>query len=464
MASESGVDAGPSTAADAVAALEALYADDWAFVLDDSPEFATWLGDHTRDARLDDRSQESFTRRITHVDAMLARLADIEAAPGFHRADMPPSAKLTARLFRDTLETYRGGARARAWLMPLSSLEGPQIDFAQVLDWMPKKTRQDFDNILARMRAFPAQLKQNIELLGIGVAEGRVVPTPSIRGVESQLRGHIDKAPRDSVFFAPFAKLIEGGPDAVEGFTAEEIEAIAAEAEAAVRDGIQASLRELLDFFLETYQPAAASRGDKIGCHDLPDGPAAYAQCLRFHLSTDMSAEEVHAVGLAEVDRIRAAMRAVAEEAGVEIGEGEDAGKAMAARLRADPEQVWESAEALLDGYRALCAKIEAQLPSLFGKMPRTPYEVVPTPAHQAPSAPAAYYYAGVPDGSRPGRFYANTHDLSSRPKYEMEALALHESIPGHHMQISLANEAEGVPPFRANLEDRRYFEAPSRR
>lgn len=448
----------PPTTTGVPAALADLFADEWQWRLADSPEFATWVGERGAaiDTQLDDRSLASFDRRLKHAEDTLAKLDAVVAECGGDAALSAPT-QLHVRFLRDELETYRDGFKFRSFLMPLSSLEGPQIDFAQVVDWTKLEAKADYESLVARMKAFPAQVLQTTELLRTGVSEGRVPPAASIGGVEAQLRGHIDAAPRDTVFFQPFAALETGTGG---GLDAAAVEALQGAAEAAVKDAIQPAFVAFLAFFKDEYEPACAARGERIGCRDLPDGLAHYAQCLRFHTSTTMTAEEIHERGLAEVTRIRAEMDAIAAEVGIT---GEGRGTALAERLRADASQVWGSEEELLEGYRALCKHIESKLPELFTTFPKTPYEVVKTPDHQAKNAPAAYYYAGTTDGSRPGRFYANTHDLAGRPKYEMHSLALHESIPGHHFQISLAQEAPGVPTFRRHMEDRRYFEAPCR-
>jgi uncharacterized protein (DUF885 family) len=182
-----------------------------------------------------------------------------------------------------------------------------------------------------------------------------------------------------------------------------------------------------------------------VAWSDLPDGEAWYAHLVRVYTTTNVTPKEVHELGLSEVARIRDAMAVVEEEAGY-AGRRDE----FLEFLRTDDQFFYSSAAELLRGYRDIAKRVDPELPRLFGTLPRLPYGVSPVPDHEAPSTTTAYYLRGSPTTGRPGMFAANTYDLRSRPKWEMEALTLHEAVPGHHLQISLAAELEGVPPFRA--------------
>jgi uncharacterized protein (DUF885 family) len=191
-----------------------------------------------------------------------------------------------------------------------------------------------------------------------------------------------------------------------------------------------------------TYLPACR---DTIALTELPDGAEWYAERVRAHTTTELTPEEIHETGLAEVRRIAAEMDRVMGSTGF-TGDR----TAFARHLRTDPQFYFESEDDLLAFYRDIAKRVDPGVVRLFSRLPRLPFGIVPVPPEQAPSAPAAYYMPGSLDLGRAGMFYANTHDLSSRPRWNMESICLHEAVPGHHFQIALAQETEGLPPFRA--------------
>jgi len=222
--------------------------------------------------------------------------------------------------------------------------------------------------------------------------------------------------------------------------------------EQGIENCFKGSLRGLLNFIEEFYSERVR---DDPGCKSLRNGVDVYAQCLRFHTTTAKTAQEIHDLGLQEVARIEARFQhEVLDILGFKGTFTEFAGS-----LKKDPTFFYTSEEELLAGYRALVEKITARLPEFFGKLPKMPLEVV-----SKTGGPAAYYFAGTPDGKRPGRFYVNVSRLHERAKYEMPALALHEGVPGHHLQGALALENEELPRFLRYIEDRRYEFCPSRR
>jgi uncharacterized protein (DUF885 family) len=318
-----------------------------------------------------------------------------------------------------------------------------------------------------------------------GMAEGIVAAKCSLEGVADQLSaldvGEVDA----SLFFKPFKNAPSYDDD-------DEREVIN-EARVLITTTISASLKRLAAFTTDEYLPCCR---DNIAATSLPQGGRYYSACLRFHTGTDLSAQQIHDVGISEVRRIWGEMTAVAAEAGYEEGmliDGDDdddnnddiiaavelpasvqgicGGAGTVAQssavhryvreLRNADEQYHKSEEALLDSYRNLSMKIQSRLLTCFplDVMPRIPFAVEATPAHQAPSAPTAYYLGPDGNGERPGTFYANCHDLRSRPKYEMESLCLHEAIPGHHLQMCAQVDNPALEPFRRHIEDRRYFE-----
>ena len=296
-----------------------------------------------------------------------------------------------------------------------------------------------------RLHAFPAQVEGYIGLLRHGLKEKHVASVAMVRKVPEQLA-------------AMLAELDEGKSaintmvaDAVAAASAGIDEGDGAKAVAAFSSGI----RTVLGFFTDEYIPNTRK---EVGCRGLNNGEHVYAHCLKYHTTTSMSAEEIHNEGLAEVSRIEARYQCDVMD---KLGFKGTFAKFVEGCQDASSGHYYSSSEELLDGYRTLCKTISGLLPAYFNRIPAAPLEIV---AKDAETAPAAYYMQGTSDGARPGRFYVNVSNLHQRPRYEMCALALHEAIPGHHHQGSLAIENEAIPSFLRFIEDRRYEFCPARR
>jgi uncharacterized protein (DUF885 family) len=240
--------------------------------------------------------------------------------------------------------------------------------------------------------------------------------------------------PAQSAMLRPFQSFPPGVEPAAQ-------EALKAAAARAYQGAVAPAYRRLLEYLESRYIPAAR---ETIAARDLPDGEAWYAFSVRQMTTTSLAPAEIHRIGLDEVRRIRAEMDGVILKTGFE-GTFQD----FVAFLRTDARFFFERAEDLLVAYRDICKRVDPELPKLFATLPRLPYGVVPVPSYAEKSQTTAYYEPGSPSAGRPGRFFANTYDLRARPKWEMEALALHEAVPGHHLQIALAQELPDMPEFR---------------
>lgn len=408
--------------------LRALFDQAWEQTLKDSPITASYLGDPRYNDRWDDLSPAAVA---AHKARDREWLAQIQA---FDRASLPANEQLNYDLFRRDLEDRVAGQAFGGELMPLTQLDGVQL-LGQLAEFLPFETQKDYENWLARLQTFDTLVDQTIALMRTGIEQKRVRPRYAMQRVLPQIGAQLGGRAQESPFYVPFQRY----PDAV---TADVRAQLDVAAQAAIQDTVTPALMRLRDFLDKDYLPACPE--DAIGISAQPEGAAYYAWLVRHHTTTDLTPQQIHDIGLAEVERLQAEMKTVMREAG-------HSGSAarFQEKLRWNPRYQYRDATQLLDAYRALAKRIDPELPRLFGKLPRTPYGVRPIADVSAPSAPAAYYYPPSADGRRPGYFYANTWRPETRAGWEMEALTAHEAVPGHHLQIALANELEGVPAFR---------------
>lgn len=420
----------PRVAATGAAALHTLERDYWQWRLREFPESATWLGDHRYGDRLTDLSEAAIERRKAGRRRFLAR------ARALRTAELADQDALSLELLRWELALAVDGERFPSELFALDQLDGPHLGFAQLVSAQPFRHAADYRAYLARLRAYPRYLGEVTALLRRGIERGWVQPNGPLRGVPEQIQGQIVDDPTRSSFWAPFEQ-------APASMAAADRERLRADGRAAITDSVMPALVAFRDFVRDTYLPAG-TRATGIGA--VPDGAAYYAWSIRQQTTTALAPDSIHRIGLAEVARIRAQMDSVMRSTRYAGTFAE-----FLRFLRTDPRFYHTTPEALLAGYRDISKRIDAELPRLFVELPRLPYGVRPFPDFEAPSQTTARYYSGAADGSRAGYFMVNLYRLDMRPKYEMEALTLHEAVPGHHLQIARAQELRGLPEFRRN-------------
>jgi uncharacterized protein (DUF885 family) len=310
----------------------------------------------------------------------------------------------------------------------VSQVDGVHLDVPQILAQRPTRTPADFDDIVARLRAVPALVDGLIATLEGDLAAGVTLPRVILRDVPGQIRAI---ALDDST--SPLLEPFREAPDAQRRA-----------AVAAVREAAAPALGRLLDFVERRYVPGAR---ETVALSALPDGAAWYARQIRKHTTTTMQAREIHDLGLREVRRLRAEMDSLMRATGFQGSLAQ-----FGAFLRTDPRFFYQDAASLVRAYRDIAKRADPELVTLFGRLPRLPYGVSPVPAFFERSTTTAYYQPGSPAAGRAAVYFVNTYDLKSRPTWEMEALSLHEAVPGHHLQIALAQELEGVPELRRQL------------
>ena len=412
--------------------------------IDTDPELAASIGllkARRSSHAIDPRSLSSFQARLAWVTGALTRIQDgisAEQVDTFTAED-----RLSYHLYVSQLTDYvRYTSVHKAYLMCINRLEGPQTDLPLYAKYLPLGSKEQRTFYKEFLHGIPIQLGQVIDLLKQGLSEGRTAPQVSFDGVVPQIRKMVEGQ------CSSFSDKVLQSDCGDEDWKQECLRFISNE--------VCLAFSALADFLDSEFIPNL--RTEISATNGYPNGAQFYQDCLDFHTTTTMTAEEIHQLGLTEVQRINDGMEKIAAEAGYE-------GRLDAYReyLRTDDKFTPKSGEALCAHYRDLAGRIAPALLRIFHvhTLPRTPFQIVETPAAHAAMAPGAYYLAGGDD--RPGVFYVNTSELSTRRLYECESLALHEAIPGHHTQASIQGENSLLPNFRRYCEDRRYFEAPCR-
>lgn len=411
------------------------------------PISASQRGDLRFNDRVPDVAPEAIERSVGEARDRLAQLNRLDQA----RLSEPD--RVDAELLRWELEGIVHGAPFRGYLMPISARGGPQVWLPQMAAQLPFQGPQDYEDYSTRLERLPVLIEDTIENMRTGMREGIVPPRVTVQGAAEQCFALASQAMRDdptlSPFYTPF-RAMPGSDSSVK------------RARRAIEEGIMPAFQTLGEFLRDEYIPACR---ESIGISDLsPSGDPEYGRryyqfAIREHTTLDLTADEIHEIGLGEVARIQAEMLDVIaasdfrdrhpEHAALE---GEALLAAFLASLKSDPRFFHTSEEELLDEFRVICKEIDPELPRLFGRLPRLPYGVRQIPPIFGPASPAAYYYHGSIATGVPGYFMVNTYALDQRPRYDMIALALHEAVPGHHLQIALAQEMEDVHEFRRRV------------
>lgn len=402
-------------------------ADDWEMRMRADPLFATYTGDNRFNDRLPDISEAYFEDYLSSLRGLEMRMN------AFDRQALSPADRLNLDIYARLLANEMGLLGFRAYRMPIAKAGGFHIYFPDLYLQMPMATESDYSNYIARLSAFKRFVEGHLEIMRTGLAEGQIPPRVTLEGVADSIRPHIVDDPARSVFHRPFEQFPSTVPEAVRTRLAEA-------GAAAIRESVVPGYAALLRFLLEEYYPAARQ---SIAAADLPNGHDYYRLCIRHFTSLDLTPEAIHQTGLEEVRRIQSEMQAVIRQVGFD---GDF--KAFVEFLRTDPRFYAATPEALLEKTSHILKRMDGELPRLFKTLPRLPYGIRAIPEFSAPGNTTAYYQPGAGDGSRAGFYYVNTYDLKSRPLYEIEALSLHEAVPGHHLQIALQQELD-LPNFR---------------
>ncbi|MCH8863006.1 MAG: DUF885 domain-containing protein [Proteobacteria bacterium] len=415
----------------AAAALDVLITDEWANRLVENPAFASSMGVTDYNGKLPMVAAEDHARRLLQDEAFLARLEAIA------RTSLGEENQLNYDLLGFVLRDRVARASWKPWRVPFSSDSGFHTWLTRMADSMPFRTAADYENYISRLGAIPAYFEQNIANMRQGLADGFTMPRAILGGLVPTMSAQVKDSAGDSAFFKPFL-------DFPETMSEETRERLARAGRAVIEQAVMPAYGALHEFFMSEYIPGARQT---LGAYDLPDGESYYRYLVRYFTTLDMTPEEVHELGLSEVARIRAEMEAIIRDVGFK-GSFAD----FLQFLRTDPRFYAKTPDDLLREAAFIAKKIDGQLPAFFGRLPRMPYGVEPVPASIAPNYTTGRYLSAPEGGRRGGLYWVNTYALDKRPLYVLPSLTLHEAVPGHHLQISLAREMEGVPDFRRVL------------
>jgi len=360
------------------------------------------------------------------------------------RSKLSEANQLNYDLFRYQVEIGIDGEKFPDQYLVIDQMGGPQQWIPQVLTQIPARSVADYESLVEYLRGVPELLQQTQVRLERGLETGVVPPRVTLGDVAAQIEAEAPTDVADSPLLQPFDQMPESIPAA-------DRERIRAEARKVIAEQVIPAYRELATFWTEKYLPATR---ENIAISALPDGQEWYAYNVRVMTTTDLTPAQIHEIGLEEVQRIRGEMEKVIADSGFDGTFDE-----FLEFLRTDPQFFFKTPEELLTAYRDIAKRIDPKLITLFGKLPRMPYGVIPVPEYAEKSQTTAYYQPGSLKGGRPGYFTANTYDLASRPRWEMEALTLHEAVPGHHLQLALADELEDVPEFRKHMGTTAFVE-----
>ncbi|HEY5676307.1 MAG TPA: DUF885 family protein, partial [Myxococcales bacterium] len=407
--------------------LSSLLDEQWEYTMRTSPEYASILGDKRYNDQLTDFSEKAVLADIEAQRQFLARFKAIDPA------GLPEQEALSRALMVRQLEMGLSGVRFKDWEMPVSQFSGIHINAPQLVSVLPFETVKDYDDYVTRLRKLPVAFSQVTDLMRKGMADKLMPPRILLEQVARQSAKIADAAPEENPFFEPAKKIPASFADADKA-------RIRAQMLAAIRDGVKPAYQRFTAFVRDEYAPRGRA---EPGVWALPDGAARYAYDVEQATTTRMSPEEIHQLGLREVARDRARMLEIAKKLGFADC------KSLEASIRKNPALHPKSRQEMLDLYRRHIDQMWARLPQFFGRLPKARVEVMPVEAYREKEASGAQYVDGTPDGKRPGHVMVNTGDYEKRTTLDVETTAYHEGVPGHHLQISIAQELPTLPKFR---------------
>ncbi|HZL84875.1 MAG TPA: DUF885 domain-containing protein [Candidatus Krumholzibacteria bacterium] len=413
--------------------LERLAADFWELYLRSEPVEATALGDRRFDHLLTDITPAGRTRLRQQLDALHQSVAALDLAP------LSAEERITASMLLEVIAGNLANLDCGFYDWVVDPLEGPQVAFQNVPAMQRVDTPEQARAMGRRWRAMGPAVDAHIANLRAGLANGRVATRNQVERVLEELDEQLAQDVREWALLSPLETPHPDWPVA-------ERQAFTDSLTGAVRELIRPAFVRYRDFLRAEILPRARAE-DKVGLVNLPGGDECYAAMIRRHTTLALTADQIHTFGRAEVERIMTEMRILGERVFKTYDQAE-----ILKRLRSDPKLHFATRDEVEAKAREALTRAQAAVPRAFGIRPRAGCEVVRMESHEEKHSTIAYYRQPAVDGSRPGRYYINTSEPETRPRYEAEALAFHEAVPGHHLQIAIAQEIEGIPAFRKHL------------
>ncbi len=408
-------------------ALNAIFAAYWEQRLKDEPEMASLLGDKRYDDQLSDYSVAAYNAQLERGRQFLEQLG---AVPD---GQLPEQVELSKDLLVRTLIEQQEGARFKPWEMPVNQFSGLHLMLPQLVPQLLFDSAEDYDHYIARLRKMPAAFQQITDNMMTGMDDNRTPPRYLLEKVLVQVQALAANKPETSPFALPLTKFPKSIPAAQQDQIRQQVLDVVAKQ-------VLPAYARFARFLAAQYVPHG--RTDP-GIWSLPDGPAYYKYVVRRSTTTDLTPEQIHAIGEQQLVADETEMTAIAKRLGFADL------KAMRASIPGNPKLHATSADALIAVYRGYLDGMQPKLPTLFGRLPKAPLDIQAVPAFMEKDQAPAYYESGTPDGRRPGTFFVNTYDVTHRALTTAETVAYHEGLPGHHLQISIAQELAGIPEFR---------------
>ncbi len=402
--------------------------DYWEHRLKHNPTFATYIGDHRYDDALEDLSEESLEAQVDYYRHLLAKTEKVDETL------LTPENKLNYKIFKNTLHDHIRMYGYKTHYVPLDQMTGPHIDFPQLIEFHPFKTRKGIENYIARLNAFPRLIDQVIGNLQKGITHKITAFKRIMELAAGQVETFTKFTPVDNPLFSPVMKLKEG-------FSEKDKEEIGNSIREAISSRVTPAYTKLYQYLNNEYMKHCR---EKEGVWALPDGIEMYRFYAQYHTTTELSPEEIHKIGEGEVERISSEIKKLIQKIGFSKSIRE-----FADYLKERKELYPKTGREILDEYGDILSYMDKRLPDFFGRLPKAKYDIKKIEKYREEAAPAAYYYPPPRDFSRPGYFYANTYKPEQRPRFFMEALSYHEAVPGHHLQIAIMQEREYLPDFR---------------
>lgn len=414
-----------STAKTMAPALQAIADQSWQLQLSASPEMAYGMGDKSAAGKLQDLSPEALAKLNQGQIAILAQLKALD------RSKLSKEDKINAQILEDQIQNEVDLYKYKDYYLPITAESGFHAYISSIAQGR-FNTLEDYQNYLGKLKALPTYFAQQTHWLKQGLKEGITPPRATLKGFENSISAYILPVEKSS-YFKPFTQYPSH-------FTEAQKAQLTQEGRASVEQNVLPTYQAFYDFMTQEYMP---NTRENIAANSLPDGDAFYENRVRYYTTLNMTSAEVHELGLKEVKRIRQEMEQVIKSVGFK-GSFAD----FLHFLRTDPQFYTTNADQLLKEAAFIAKKADAMLPKYFGKLPRKPYGIAPVPAEIAPKYTSGRY-SGSNRDDEPGYYWVNTYALDKRPLYELEALTLHEAVPGHHLQISLNSELSSLPDFR---------------